>query len=573
MKQMFEYYLRYPMYRLWDYERDLARREVVAITGAEPEDVAGGLRLVCQDPIDREALRKLTFFHRIEARNGADQWKGLTRQALLENTAKIARKVESPGQVCVLLDQIEQPMNGRKESQYITHGIHDYKGKFYPQLVKSLLNYLGAREESVVLDPFMGSGTTVVECYLANMIGLGVDLNPLAHLISRGKMGPLSLDPGFVAEESEGLLRRVDDARESVIGEGSQPDLWHTHEEVTPAALQEDRLVDLCREIAPLPYSEEELAYLHSWFPPRVLLKLFLVLREVERVADERLRMLYRALLSDIIRDCSQQDPHDLRIRRRKVPLKNAPVFELFRERVLETSKQLVAFLWARGDCGVRGVDWECHCGDTRDLRGLPSRYLAREDSVDLSITSPPYATALPYLDTDRLSLAFLRLADQRKRRRLDDEMIGNREIVPKVRTNLEREFLDHYDECPLPTEVKECIRYIYERNAAADVGFRRKNMGALLYKYFDDMRRSMAEICRILRPGARFALIVGNNVTNAGGEEVEILTDRYLELIGESLGMHLVEEFHITVTTEDLAHVKNAIRENTLLVLEKRPV
>jgi SAM-dependent methyltransferase len=334
--------------------------------------------------------------------------------------------------------------------------------------------------------------------------------------------------------------------------------------------MQHDDLMNLCREIAPLPYSAEELKYLFSWFSPLILLKLFLVLCEIERVADERLKILFRVLSSDIIRDCSQQDPHDLRIRRRRIPLRNAPVFELFRERVLETSKQLVAFLFTSKTCGVRSMDWECHYGDTRNLSVLSSRYLAHDNSVDLSVTSPPYATALPYLDTDRLSLAFLRLADPHQRRRLEDEMIGNREIVPGVRRKLERDFLDHYDEGPLPMEVKECIRNIYESNAVADVGFRRKNMGALLYKYFDDMRRSMAEVQRVLKPGARFALIVGNNVTKAGDKQVEILTDRYLGLIGESLGMRLVEELHITVTTEDLAHIKNSIKDNTLLILEK---
>jgi DNA modification methylase len=567
---MFEYYLYYPNYKLRGYEEVLAQKEVIATTGEIPEQIDGGLRIISQTSLNTDTLQRLTFFHRIEVYNSSSQWSGLTYQTLLENTAKIARKVEHPNQVLSILNQITRPMNGRKESQHITHGIHDYKGKFYPQLVKSLLNYLGSQQDDVILDPFMGSGTTIVESYLANMIGVGVDLNPLAHLISKAKMSCLSLQPEVVIEESGSLLQRIDEEGSSIIGQTPQDGLWAESVQTTQAPVQDDELMNLCREITTLPYTAEELKYLFSWFSPLTLLKLFLILREIERVADERLKILFRVLLSDIIRDCSQQDPHDLRIRRRRVPLRNAPVFELFRERVLETSKQLVAFLSTSKTCGVRSMDWECHYGDTRDLSVLPSRYLAYDNSVDLAITSPPYATALPYLDTDRLSLAFLRLANPHQRRRLEDEMIGNREIVPGVRRKLEQAFLDHYDENPLPMEVKECIRNIYECNAAANVGFRRKNMGALLYKYFDDMRRSMAEVQRVLKPGARFALIVGNNVTKAGDKQVEILTDRYLGLIGESLGMRLVEELHITVTTEDLAHVKNSIKDNTLLILEK---
>lgn len=569
---MFEYYLYYPNYKLHDYEADLAQKEVFAITGEIPQKVKGGLKLASQYPLNKTVLQRLTFFHRIEERNGSLHWDDITYQMVLENTAKLARKADSPRHLIDMDWQIRQPINGRKESQHITHGIHDYKGKFYPQLVKSLLNYLGAKEGDRVLDPFMGSGTTILECHLANIIGIGVDLNPLAYLISEAKVICLALTPVIVTEECEGLLQRIHEARSRIFAEEVPLTLPEVKFDLEISALQqtEKELLTLCKHFAPLPYTHEDLEYLFSWFAPRILLKLFLVLGEIERMRNAPLQVLCRVLLSDIIRDCSQQDPHDLRIRRRRTPLNNAPVFELFHERLLETAKQLVAFLATRELCGIYNAEWECHYGDTRNLKALHSRYLSHDNSIDLAVTSPPYATALPYLDTDRLSLAFLRLADQHKRRQLEDEMIGNREILLRTRAQLEQEFLGHYDECLLPAEVKQCIRKIYELNAAANVGFRRKNMAALLYKYFEDMRLSMSEVYRVLKPGAKFALIVGNNITTAGDERVEILTDRYLELIGESLGMRLIEKLHISVTTEDLAHIKNSIRDNTLLILEK---
>ena len=48
-------------------------------------------------------------------------------------------------------------LNGRKESKYGVHGLHKYKGKFYPQLVKALINYSDAGPGSVFCDPFMGA--------------------------------------------------------------------------------------------------------------------------------------------------------------------------------------------------------------------------------------------------------------------------------------------------------------------------------------------------------------------------------------------------------------------------------
>src|SRR5436309_1023230 len=116
---MFEYFLYYPNYRLRDYEAKLAQKEVIAITGEMPEQIDGGLRLISQVSFNTDILQRLTFFHRIEVRNSSTQWSGLTYQTLLENTAKIARKVENPDQVSRVLNQITQPMNGRKESQHV----------------------------------------------------------------------------------------------------------------------------------------------------------------------------------------------------------------------------------------------------------------------------------------------------------------------------------------------------------------------------------------------------------------------------------------------------------------------
>jgi DNA modification methylase len=75
----------------------------------------------------------------------------------------------------------------RSVNQYLTHWIYPYKGKFHPQMVRALLNILGIECGQVVLDPFVGSGTTAVECMLMGIDFLGVDISPLCILISRVK--------------------------------------------------------------------------------------------------------------------------------------------------------------------------------------------------------------------------------------------------------------------------------------------------------------------------------------------------------------------------------------------------
>lgn len=77
----------------------------------------------------------------------------------------------------------------RSVNQYLTHWIYPYQGKFHPQMARALLNIAGARAGSVVLDPYMGSGTTALEAALLGMRCIGIDMSPLCVLLARVKVG------------------------------------------------------------------------------------------------------------------------------------------------------------------------------------------------------------------------------------------------------------------------------------------------------------------------------------------------------------------------------------------------
>ena len=69
----------------------------------------------------------------------------------------------------------------RKETTYITHGYHRYPAKFIPQIVSRLVeNY--TKEADLVVDPFGGCGTTLVESKGMSRPSIGVDINPVAGI-------------------------------------------------------------------------------------------------------------------------------------------------------------------------------------------------------------------------------------------------------------------------------------------------------------------------------------------------------------------------------------------------------
>ena len=75
----------------------------------------------------------------------------------------------------------------RSVNQYLTHWIYPYRGKFHPQMVRALLNILGVRPGALVLDPYVGSGTTALEASLLGIDCVGVDVSPLCVLLTRVK--------------------------------------------------------------------------------------------------------------------------------------------------------------------------------------------------------------------------------------------------------------------------------------------------------------------------------------------------------------------------------------------------
>jgi len=78
-------------------------------------------------------------------------------------------------------------------NQFLTHWIYPYKGKFHPQMIRALLNVIKMRKGEILLDPFVGSGTAVLEAQIMGINGVGIDISPLCVLISKVKTESVSV--------------------------------------------------------------------------------------------------------------------------------------------------------------------------------------------------------------------------------------------------------------------------------------------------------------------------------------------------------------------------------------------
>src|SRR5205814_4368247 len=108
-----------------------------------------------------------------------------------------------------------------------------------------------------------------------------------------------------------------------------------------------------------------------------------------------------------------------------------------------------------------------------------------------------------------------------------DNQMIGNREITDKTRRSYWERFT--MENGNLPVTVAKHLTKIQLLNLNSGVGFRRRNLPSLLYKYFADMRKVLIGLRIVMKRGANAFIVVGNNHTIAGGKYVDIPTAKLL--------------------------------------------
>jgi site-specific DNA-methyltransferase (cytosine-N4-specific) len=424
------------------------------------------------------------------------------------------------------------PTPNRRCLRYGTHGVHEYRGKFFPQLVLALVNIAQVPVGGIVADPMCGSGTTPVEAMLAGCHAQAMDLNPLSVFMAQTKCELLRTSPMQIKRTYEQVRERLLKSSSSRFSE----DMPHFRS---------------------LPDTDKN--YLLAWFSKQALADLDKIAETISSLRPGPPANLLWLSLSNILRRVSWQKEDDLRVRKEiKADLDLDPIKE-FLEQSGRSVRAVLALLYQVK--GYKLGSCEVSEGDARRFHTMWPHLAGKVDAV---ITSPPYATALPYLDTDRLSLIYLRLLPRLEHRTRDQEMIGNREINDRNRQAQWKAF--ERSKKLLPPKVVKLIERIYRLNLSNDVGFRRRNLPSLLGKYFLDMRDVLAAITKILRPGASAYVVVGDNHTIAGGQRVEIETATHLASLAETVGLEIRNRLSMDMLVSRDIFRKNAVESECIL-------
>jgi hypothetical protein len=271
-----------------------------------------------------------------------------------------------PGEVDRALSWAEHELPERERTKHV-HKLHPYLGKFVPQLVETCLERHFAPGRRV-LDPFAGSGTTLVEASVFGCDAVGVDISAFNVLLSRVKTG--RHDAGRIEATLNAALAGLDDAEPAA----ATPWLGHWY--------HADALRDLLRYRALIPEAGDEAD----------------VMRVVLSRAARSARLAPHFRLESPLRP--QTEPYwCYKHRRTCTPTTDARQF--LRSYTADTVTRLRAYAALRRDVQVAVVH-----GDARTAE-LPA-------TADGIITSPPYPGRIDYHEQHRYAYELLGLPERR---------------------------------------------------------------------------------------------------------------------------------------------------------------
>jgi len=377
-------------------------------------------------------------------------------------------------------------------TQYATHGLHSYAAKFPPQLARyGIENF--SHKGDILLDPMVGSGTTLVEAKLLGRNAIGYDIDPLACLIAQVKCHELS-------------DKSIEDAFELII------ENVHKQFSQNDSSMGTEETSQFC---------VPDFLNREYWFSPDVSTSLSALSTAIsDTEMTENLRDFFWVAFSSIIlTKVSVANARDIiHSRHHYFEHKSVPnVISKFSDKVRRMRRQMHEFETLCQD--LPKVDIVVKQSDARELP-------LDDNSIDLVFTSPPYATALDYPRAHFLSVAWMQ---KRLGLDLDEYKANGATYIGSERGRIGKQFIMDEKISAFSLTQQTLLKL-------AETDIRQAN---LIHRYFVDMNIVLGEISRVLKLGSS-AIIV---VCPSHIRKVEIQTHKLLTEIAEISGLKLKEE------------------------------
>lgn len=341
------------------------------------------------------------------------------------------------------------------DQSYLSHGLHKYPAKFFPELPRWLIKKYSV-EGNNVLDPFSGSGTTNIEANLLRRNSVGLDIDPFAKFLSKVKTTPLN-------------PQTLDDLQKELIRQVVRFDFTKVN----------------AKDIPEFPYRD-------NWFNKEIILEISYLKKIIKNLdTNDKYKNFFLICLSSIIRSVSNADDNCTRtVIRKKLNKQVNPSDALvkFTETILLNSYRIKEYSKEKNN------SYTIEFPENANATNIPYS----DSFFELALTSPPYVNAVDYPRTHQLEMYWLGLAS------------GSLAHLKKAHVGTENVSSTDYKKLNKigSKEADRIIEKIYQKDP---------RRAFIAYKYLFDMTSNLQEVYRVLKKNGKYIIVVGNN--NIRGE------------------------------------------------------
>lgn len=406
------------------------------------------------------------------------------------------------------------------------HDWYRFVLSYPPHLVRSYIEKFGLSRGNVVLDPFCGTGTTLIEAKLTGIKAIGIEANPFPYFASSVKLN-WDIEPNTLLPAAQQIANKALEIwKEQGIDDNFIFENTHQNIKLKTLDVEATRIL-LADSISPLP--------LHK------TLILLDCLREYKNspVFCHLLLALANALVFKI---SNLHFGPEVGV---KNPKLDVPVISNWLLEVEKINNDLLV---------VAGKSYpvaQVFLSDARAFGNL------QPGSIDAVITSPPYPNEKDYTRTTRLESVLLGFINNKTELRDLKKRL--------LRSNTRGVYKDDDDDLWVSqhTEIQRISNDIEKRRIelGKDSGFERL-YGKVTRLYFGGMVRHLSELRKVLRPGAHLAYVVGDQASYL---RVMIRTGQLLADIAQPLGYELegIDLFRTRLATA----TKEQLREEVVVL------
>lgn len=401
------------------------------------------------------------------------------------------------------------------------YGIGFQPAKCIPEIPEWFFKkYISTGRDKVILEPFAGSGTTILEALKNNNSIYWIDNNPLSRLICECKS--IGVDTFKVSHRLNIILKKAKGYRDVNV--------------------------------------TMKFANIDLWFQKPVQEAITILKELIDEEQDDSVKKVLLLALSITVRKMSEMEDSMILAARRA---NNREMIEYSRIDVFNNYETNISKIISAYE------EWNPVVGDERKSFPIPTndaRQIGKENFFDAIVTSPPYINAMDYIWASKFELHWLDLVSNDKNRlEVSSEEIGTERIPAKI-----------YKELAVTKnkEFNRILEDIYTGKEYKATKGQNELRSRVTYQYFEDMRIHFESAYKSLKQDGLYCFIIGDTSKICG---VEIPVANMLRDIANEIGFEEIFRFNLLLKNRKLniprASFAGTIQHDTVIVLKKSNV